>query len=248
MEEAQPVVQGVVRGNEGLDKRLIAAAHELKNPLALVRQLTLGLLDEGALTTEQRRQCQQIILTSERGLRLMNDVVRTSRLEDSLFAETEPVNVYHVCEEVAHELMPLYRAQQRELHVAAASRPVVVANRELLRRVLVNFTDNALKYGGDEQPVRLTISHHLTQSRVRVAVRDFGPSISKTAWRHLRQQLGTAPQPLPARPESSGLGLLLAEMSARAMQGKIGATRHRDGMSFFVDMASSTQLNLFGAN
>lgn len=250
MEEKQPSLadDGAVFAVDRLDPRLTAAAHELKSPLALIRQLALGLLDANSLSSEQQKQCQQIILTSERGLRLMTDVARTSRLEDSLFA-TEPVNVYHLCEEVAHELSPLYRAHQRELQVTGAThRPLAVANRELLRRVLINFTDNALRYGGKEQPVQLAISNRRTTSQVRVAVRDFGPSISQVAWRQLRQSLGSSVQPLHARPESSGLGLMIAEASAQAMHGRIGTIRHRDGMSFFVDMASSTQLNLFGVS
>jgi signal transduction histidine kinase len=49
---------------------------------------------------------------------------------------------------------------------------------------------------------------------------------------------------LHARPSSSGLGLTIADQFARAMNGSVGATRHRDGASFHVDIHASRQLSL----
>ena len=48
---------------------LVAAAHELKAPLALVRQLALRLEDETLPEPERQRLLRQTILTSERALR-----------------------------------------------------------------------------------------------------------------------------------------------------------------------------------
>jgi signal transduction histidine kinase len=63
-------------------------------------------------------------------------------------------------------------------------------------------------------------------------------------WRRVKQRLGTAPQPLQNRPASSGLGLYIAGQFAEAMQGSIGATRHRDGATFYVELLASQQLKL----
>ena len=53
----------------------VAAAHELKSPLVLVRQLSL-MLEAGDLSAdEQKRMLRQISLTSERALRLTSDLI-----------------------------------------------------------------------------------------------------------------------------------------------------------------------------
>jgi len=223
---------------------LLTAAHELKSPLALIRQLALSLETmQGLPASEQERMLRQITLTSERALRLTTDLMRSSRLEDSLF-ELEPLNPRQICEDVAHELAPLYKAKNREIRVAARPRPIlVVANRELLRRILLNFGDNALHYT-DQAPVELKVQMLGAKNTIRMGVRDFGPAVPADLWQRLQSNLGTGAQTLHARPQSSGLGLFVAGQFASAMSGRIGATRHRDGATFYVDLMASSQLSL----
>lgn len=63
----------------------LAAAHELKAPLALTRQLALRLGDPSLSEVERERLTHRIVLTSERALRLTSDLTKAARLEDALF-------------------------------------------------------------------------------------------------------------------------------------------------------------------
>lgn len=220
------------------------AAHELKAPLALMRQLALGLQAEHTSEAEKRRIIDQITLTSERALRLTTDLTKASRLEGSLF-ELEPLNPVAICEDVAHELAPLYKAHGREIRVSSRTRPLLaVANRDLLRRIILNFGDNALHYSETDMPVELRALTYAHGTKVRIGVRDFGPAIPTNLWQRLEARLGGGPQTLHARPGSSGLGLYISHQFAGAMNSKIGAIRHRDGVTFYVDLEASTQLGL----
>ena len=223
---------------------IITAAHELKAPLSLVRQLSLTLEQGNVEPAERDRMLRQIVLVSERALRLTTDLSRSSRLQDSLF-ELEPLNPQQICEEVAHELTPLYKAKGREIRVTSRYRPILaVANRDLLRRIMLNFGDNALHYGDEKAPVELRAGSREDGSRIRLGVRDYGPAVPIDVWQQLQARLGSSAQVLHARPQSSGLGLYVAGQFAEAMQGKIGATRHRDGATFYVDLTASTQMSL----
>lgn len=220
----------------------VAAAHELKSPLALIRQLSLSL-ESGEYTAQDiETLARRITLTSERALRLTTNLTRTSRLEDSLF-ELEPLNPVTLCEEVVHELEPLYAAKGRTLRLAKRSRPLLaLANRDLLRRILLNFADNALHYSEGDSAVVITAQ--AIEGNVRLGVRDYGPALPVNIWKSLESSLGMQAQPLHSRPESSGLGIYIANQFASAMNGSVGATRHRDGATFYVDVSSSTQLRL----
>jgi signal transduction histidine kinase len=223
---------------------VVTAAHELKAPLALVRQLALTLEEGDLAPAERERISRQIVLVSERALRLTTDLARSSRLEDSLF-ELEPLNPQQICEEVAHELLPLYKARGREIRVASRYRPILaVANRDLLRRIMLNFGDNALHHAEGGRAVELRASQRENGTQIRLGVRDYGPAVPVDTWQRLRTSLGTGTQVLHARPQSSGLGLYVAGQFADAMQGKIGATRHRDGATFYVDITASRQMSL----
>ncbi len=219
---------------------IITAAHELKSPLALVRQLSLALQSGDCSDRDAAIIAERITLTSERALRLTSDLTRAARLEDSFF-ELEPVNPLTLLEDVAHELSPLYRAKGKVLQVAPRRYSLLaVANRDLLRRILLNFADNALHYSAPETPVTLTASAIETGERVRLSVRDFGPALPANIW----SGAGGASHAIHARPESSGLGLYISKQFASQMGARVGATRHQDGATFFIDLSASTQMRL----
>ncbi|HWT39657.1 MAG TPA: HAMP domain-containing sensor histidine kinase [Dongiaceae bacterium] len=232
-------------GEEGsLVSPLIAAAHELKAPLALVRQLALRLENDTLTETQRHRLLEQTILTSERALRLTGDLTKAARLEDALF-ELEPINPEQLCRDVVSELSSLFEAYGRQLEVKTRKHPLLlVANRDLLRRILLSFSDNALHYSQPGSAVRLQVQALKKASIIRVGVRDYGPALSNDMWRTLQKKLGTAPQTVHARPESSGLGLYIAGQFAEVMNGTIGALRHKDGATFYIDLQASTQLSL----
>jgi signal transduction histidine kinase len=221
----------------------VAATHELKSPLSLIRQLALGI-ESGTMTQgELERAARQITLTTERALRLTTNLTKTTRLEDSLF-NLEPLNPMTLCEEVVEELTPLYRAKGKQLSITPRVRPLLaIANKDLLRRVLLNFIDNALHYTDKNAPV--VVSASVNNGSVRLCVRDYGPELPTKVWEKLMGSLGRTPQPLHSRPESSGLGIHIAHQFAGAMNARVGATRHRDGATFYIDLSASTQLRLF---
>lgn len=222
----------------------VAAAHELKSPLALMRQLALSIEGGECSRAEIERVVRQIVLTSERALRLTTDLTKTARLEDSLF-DLEPLNPVSLCEEVVEELQPLYSAKGRKLTVLSRSRPLLgLANRDLLRRILLGFADNALHYASDDAEVVLSARSYNQGETIRLGVRDYGPALPANVWRRVENSLGAAVAPLPMRPNSSGLGMYIASQFAEAMRAEIGATRHRDGATFYVDISASTQTRL----
>lgn len=239
--EHEQLVGGVLQ--DGIPS-LVAAAHELKSPLALVRQLALMLESGEVSDAERERMLRQITLTSERALRLTSDLTRSVRLDDALF-QLEPINPQQLCEDIVHELTPLFQAHGKSVAVVPRRHPLLlVANRDLLRRIILNFSDNALHYGDASNTVRIQIQALQSGEVIRVGVRDFGPALSSDMWRTLQDKLSSAPQSVHARPQSSGLGLYIASQFAAAMNGRIGAIRHRDGATFYVDLHASQQLSL----
>ncbi len=222
----------------------VAAAHELKAPLALVRQLALTIEDGDCTPADVQKYAHQISLTSERALRMTTGLTKASRLEDSLFS-LEPLNPVSLCEEVVEELAPLYNARGKRLQMAPRQRPLLaLANRDLLRRILMNFADNALHYSDEETPVVITAKSYDNGSTIRLGVRDYGPALPAKLWRRMEKSLGRHAQPLHNRPESSGIGMYISSQFAQAMDAEVGATRHRDGATFYVDVSASTQMRL----
>ena len=220
---------------------IFVAAHELKAPLALTRQLALALDPKNPTQVENYQE--KLISVSERALKQVSDLSKVARLEDGLF-ELEPVAVRNVCDEVESELKYLFRFNSRDLAVKYSNRSrLVVANRDLLHSIIYNFCANAIKYSSSDSTSRLLVQD--SKGRVKITVRDFGPALPSNIFEKLNHNRLDAPVDISFRPDSSGLGLFIATRFARFMRANVGAIRHADGTSFFVELPISNQASLF---
>ena len=220
---------------------IFVAAHELKAPLALMRQLALSLDPSDPKKIENYQE--KLVSVSERALKQVSDLSKVARLEDGLF-ELEPVAVRNVCDEVEAELKYLFRFNSRDLAVKYTNRSrLVVANRDLLHSVVYNFCANAIKYSSTDSTSRLIVKD--SKDKVKILVRDFGPALPANVFDKLNHDRLDAPVDISFRPDSSGLGLYIATRFARFMRANVGAVRHVDGTSFFVELPVSNQASLF---
>lgn len=234
-----------MKGSEGtlVDASLpsiYVAAHELKAPLVLMRQLALELK---AADGDNQRTIERLLLTVERSLRLVEQLTKTSRLEDTLF-DSEPLLAQTICHAVSEELAPFARASGQSI-VTRVSRQsgVAVGHRSLLTALLVNLCDNAIAHNPPGSSV--TVSAHASKDGVVFAVRDEGPQLSHRLFNALRSQVGKGPMPLSDRPRSSGLGLWIASQFAAAMGGELTMTRHHEaGITVSVLLPHSKQISL----
>lgn len=221
---------------------ILIAAHELKAPLSTLRQLALSAEFAGTAQESQKLHAQMVEI-SDRAIKQVNDLTKIARLEDGLF-EMEPVSVRGVCDDVVRELQTLFAFNQRDLQIQYSNRSrLVIANRDLLFSIVYNFCLNAIHYSGQETLSQLTIKDH--HGKVRVNVRDFGPTLPLDIWRELKRGWLKKPTSVAMRPGSSGLGLYIASKFAKHLNAPLGATRHRDGTSFYIDLPVSTQARLF---
>ncbi len=221
---------------------IFVAAHELKSPLTILRQLALSMDLEDEMSLKDTRD--RMIQVSERALRQVNDLTKISRLEDGLF-ELEPVSVRAVCDEVTSELRYLYRENHRDISEKYTNKSrLVIANRDLLYSVIYNFCSNAMHYSDEGTRAEISVRDH--KGRVEIQVRDFGPELPIKIWKEMKHGWISEPTSVAMRPGSSGLGLYIASKFSRFMNGEVSAVRHRDGTSFTLVLPVSAQASLFG--
>lgn len=219
---------------------IYVAAHELKAPLVLMRQLALEL--QGA-NPDDTRTIERLLLTVERSLRLVEQLTKTSRLEDSLF-ESEPLLARAICQAVSDELTPYARASGQEIVLRISRKSgVAVGHRALLTALLVNLCDNAITHNPEGSKV--IVAANANTRGVTFSVRDEGPHMSHGLFNALRAQSGKGPLPASDRPRSSGLGLWIASQFAEAMGGVLTMTRHHvAGITVSVELPHSKQIAL----
>ena len=138
----------------------------------------------------------------------------------------------------------MFHYNQRDLYIKYTNRArLVTANRDLLYSVIYNFLLNAMHYSGDETRAELIVRD--VRDKVKVIIRDYGPSLPVDVWREMKRGFVAKPTSIAMGPGSSGLGLYIASKFSRYMNANVGAVRHRDGTSFYVELPISRQANLF---
>ena len=219
---------------------ILVAAEELKRPLTTLRQMALSF---DGLDVKNEELRGKMVLVSDRAIRQVNDLMKIGKLENRLF-EMEPVAVRGVCDEVTRELTNLFQFNRRDLFIRYSNRARLAwANYELLKSVVYNFLLNAVYYTGDGVRSELVVKDF--HDKVRVVVRDFGPALPMDVWREMKRGWVEKPTSIAMRPGSSGLGLYIASRFSRYMGASVGAVRHRDGTSFYVELPVSRQARLF---
>ncbi len=233
------------RGSVGLPP-IIVAAHELKAPLSLIRQLSLALEDASLTSSQKDQVVERLRLTTERALRLTTSLTKAYGVEPSLFP-LQPLSPYEVCRAAVYEMTPQAAARGQKIKITGNKRaPLIISNSELLQRILINFIDNAINYSYENKTIQLKLSKRGAAERVRFSLRDYGPAVKVNLLKHIQDggphQAGRL---VHQRPESSGLGLYITTIFAETLNIKLGAIRHKDGTTFYLDVPISTQLSFF---
>ena len=227
------------RGIEKLKSEFVATvSHELRTPLAAVYGAAMTLRRRDVELDDERRGRLLSVIASEsdRLARIVDQVLAASRLEAGTFAfAMEHCDARSLALEVveaAHAHLP----EDVVLDLAAPEAlPAVAADPDMLRQVLANLVENAVKYspaGG-----RVLVSLEEQQGRVLFAVRDEGLGIPLREQDRIFEKFFRLDPNLTRGVGGTGLGLYISRELVRRMGGRIWvASREGEGSTFFFEL------------
>jgi PAS domain S-box-containing protein len=193
------------------DEFLATLAHELRNPLAPIRQATLIAKAPG--TTDKQKQWSHDVISRQvhHMALLLDDLLDISRItRGSLELRLEMTELDAVIGAAVETARPLIDAKRHVLSINVPPEPVRFAADPLrLAQVLSNLLTNAAKYTDPDGQITLTATH--TSDGITVSVLDTGIGIPE----HAQGQLfGMFSQVLAGTERSEGglgIGLALAK-------------------------------------
>ena len=213
-------------------------SHELRTPLnamlGFAQVLEIDVVDD-----DQRGSVAQILAAGRHLVTLVDEILDIGRIESGELAlDVRRVALGPAVAGGMAMLAPLAAERGVELvDEVGASGPVVLADEDRLRQVLLNLLSNGVKYNRDRG--RLVVSVLRTPDAVRLSVRDTGPGMSEAQV----ERLFTPFERLDARARGiagSGLGLVVSLQLVQAMGGHLEVDSRRGlGTTFTVALPAA---------
>ena len=219
--------QELREGDQRKDEFLATLAHELRNPLAPIRNglqvLRLaGSTDETVLEARSmmERQLNQMV-------RLVDDLLDVSRItRDKLELKKQRVELAAVIQSAVETSRPLIEQASHEFSVTLPAAPIILdADATRLAQVFSNLINNSAKY--TEPGGRITLVAELVGNQVAVRVRDNGLGIPAEAMPRLFQMFSQVDRNMERAQGGLGIGLTLVRRLIEMHGGTVEA--HSDG-------------------
>ena len=210
------------------DEFLAILAHELRNPLAPVRNAVHILRMQGAPIADLEWARDAIDRQMKHMGRLIDDLLDLSRIaKNVLELRTEQVELNKVLEAAVETSRPLIEAAGHRLDVSLLPDPVYLdADNVRLAQVFSNLLNNAAKYS--ERPGTIALTASREGDHVVVSVRDDGIGIPKVMLEQIFEMFSQVEGPVERRQGGLGIGLTIAKRLVDMHGGTIEA--HSDGL------------------
>jgi len=211
------------------DKVMAMLAHDLRSPLtaASIALETLELDQQPSLngrtslTPALKVRLFEQARTQFRSMdRMITDLLQGARGSSSEFnIRPHKLNLGRLCQDILAQMKQQFQLKSQHVETdIPQDLPYVYADEDLVRQVIVNLLDNAMKYAPWEGKIQVSLLHRTTQ-KIQVTVCDDGPGIpeenrDRIFEDHFRLQRDEGK-------EGYGLGLSLCQRIVRAHYGRI---------------------------
>ena len=206
------------------------ASHQLRTPLTVIKGFTSMMLEGsfGQMTEVLKDKTDKIFQSTERLIRLVNDLLDLSHMEGGKMEfNFTKVDFDAMVKSVVEELVPSAKKKKLEFSWKMPDGEFWVrADEQKLRQVVINLIDNAIKY---TQQGSVNVLLERQDKDIVMSVRDTGMGLQPGESEHLFQKFVRGAEASLYHTEGAGIGLYVAKRLINEHQGQIGASSPGEG-------------------
>ena len=215
--------------NHQKDEFLAMLAHELRNPLAPIRNAAQVLRAHSTGVPELEWARTVIERQTRHLVRLVDDLLDVSRMvRGKIVLKKSNVEISELLQHAVDTSQPVIRARRHRLHVNSPSTSITLeGDLTRLAQVLANLLNNAAKYTDEGGQIWLDV--WVEGGDVVLRVRDTGPGISRKLLPHVFDLFTQAERTLDRAQGGLGIGLTLVKLLVEMHGGSVEARNSDTG-------------------
>lgn len=230
------------KAREAQDALTHMIVHDMRTPLTstITGLQTVQQLDYDPDVTPEL--VQGALMGADRLLLMVNDLLDIGKMEAGMMSVASEVFPIREPIELAVDMVQAI-ALDRTVHIAVdpcldedGSPVLVQADREIVRRMVVNLVGNALRFSPRGSTIDLNVEQ-VGVASIRVSVADNGPGIPIEHQKRIFDKFHQVDDGGPNNMPSTGLGLTFCKMAAEVLGGGIGVqSRPGEGSVFWFTL------------
>ncbi len=190
-------------------------SHELRTPLTMITGFSELLLNRPLDPGRAKEAAGQIHESALRLDRLVEDLLSVSRIDSgSLVVRREHLDLPELVQELAATF-----TSERPIELELDTDAAVIADRDMVHRILTNLVSNAVKYSPGGGPVRIAVSQG--GASAVISVTDSGIGMSADERSRLFEKFFRADRPEVRNARGTGLGLYITRNLVELQGGTI---------------------------
>ncbi len=212
--------QRLALANKDLESFSYSVSHDLRTPLRAIDGFSRILAEDYASSLDQEAlRLLTLVCDNTRKLgRLIDDILAFSRTGRQELEQTD-VDMTALVREVIDELRPALEGRVVAFDVEAL--PPVRTDRAMMRRVLTNLLDNALKYTSPKAAAAIEVGGRVAEAEIVYCVKDNGVGFDE---RYVAKLFGVFQRlHAPGDFQGTGIGLAIVKRIITRQGGRVWA-------------------------
>ena len=208
--------------NKHKSQFLANISHELRTPLNSIIGFTRIVLrrTEGQIAPLQKENLQKVVISSEHLLSLINELLDLSKIEAGrMEVYVENFKLEDVVRIATATVEPMLKSGKVRLHSEIpADLPLVKADRDKLKQVVLNLLSNSAKFTEEGE---IKVAAWSENGSVKFAVSDTGIGMKKEALKYIFDEFRQVDMSTTRKYGGTGLGLAIVKKLTNLMGGEI---------------------------
>ncbi|MGE4539864.1 MAG: PAS domain S-box protein [Bacteroidales bacterium] len=242
------LIQELQKSNAAKDRLFSVISHDLKSPMAGLKNLTEILLkDLPVSNVEEHKNMMQTLYETVVGLELLIDqMLNWNRLERGMFPlNAETINMNDLVSEICKQLKPEAAIKNINIITEIPENIQLEADPRMIQSVLRNICHNAIKFSYPDQDITVKVVRDADY--IKISIKDRGVGMTPETVQNLFQLDSSKSETGTSGEKGTGLGLLIVNEFVKLHHGTI-QVESKSGRGSMFDITLPQPLQAYRSN